>query len=103
MADNFEDIRKAMGLQGVPEKLPEMLETKVETKPASTEGVVFKPRADGNIVKTAQMPTRMAMKIGIVDNKLTLEFEKECGFMQFDKASAWNFIKTMTQYTRSIP
>jgi len=48
------------------------------------------------------MPSQMAMKIGISDNKLTLEFEKECAWMQFDKASAWKFIQALTGYARTI-
>ena len=99
MADNFDKIRGAIGLS----EQPRDVEMGFNTKPNPIDpGVIFKPRADGTIVRPTQMPTRMAMKIGISDNKLTLEFEKEVGFMQFDKADAWNFVKTLTQYARTI-
>jgi hypothetical protein len=99
MTDNFEKIRSAMGL-------PNNLEgngTGFATKPAAPDqGVTFKPKAEGTIVRPTEMPSQMAMKIGISDNKLTLEFEKECAWMQFDKASAWKFIQALTGYARTI-
>ena len=97
MTDNFDKVRQAMGFKS---DVPKAVESSVAVKPS--EGVVFKPRADSNIVKATQTPTRMAMKIGVADNKLTIELEKETGWMQFDKATAWNFIKTLQQYARSL-
>jgi len=99
MTDNFEKIRSAMGL-------PNNLDgngTGFAAKPAAPDqGVVFKPKPDGTIVKPTEMPSQMAMKIGVSDNKLTLEFEKECAWMQFDKESAWKFIQALTGYARTI-
>ena len=97
MTDNFDKVRAAMGFNS---DSPNVVEDAVAVKPS--EGVVFKPRGESSIIKATQTPTRMAMKIGVADNKLTIELEKETGWMQFDKATAWNFIKTLQQYARSL-
>ena len=98
MADNFESVRKAMGFNA---EAPKAIETSFDTKSSAPDnGVIFKQ--GGSLVQSAAMPTKMAMKIGISDNKLTIEMERETAWMQFDKATAFNLIKTLTQYARTI-